>query len=329
MKQYELAFKILSILADGYFHSGEALASSAGCSRVTIWKAIAQLKDLGINVFSVKKKGYRLQHKLNILNESEIQKELGELNQFVNFELIQVIESTNSFLNQSSDKKPHATVVAANIQTKGKGRRGRMWQAKIGESLALSILWKFDRGASMLSGLSLVVGLALQRLMQKLGLQNTFLKWPNDLLIKQGENLLKMAGVLIELQGDMESRCSAIIGIGFNYELSKETLKIIDQPAIGIKDFLNQDIQPNQLIAMIIREVIDALSEFEKNGFMSMKDEWLTYNAFKNTHIKFKKSNGEEVIGEIVDLEPDGSLMLKKNDGSTESLMSGEVTQVK
>jgi BirA family biotin operon repressor/biotin-[acetyl-CoA-carboxylase] ligase len=80
---------------------------------------------------------------------------------------------------------------------------------------------------------------------------------------------------------------------------------------------------------MIIREVIDALSEFEKNSFMSMKDEWLTYNAFKNTHIKFKKSNGEEVIGEIVDLEPDGSLMLKKNDGSMESLMSGEVTQVK
>jgi len=165
--------------------------------------------------------------------------------------------------------------------------------------------------------------------MQKLGLQNTFLKWPNDLLIRQEENLLKMAGVLIELQGDMESRCSAIIGIGFNYALSKETLKIIDQPAIGIKDFLNQDIQPNQLIAMIIREVIDALSEFEKNGFVSMKDEWLTYNAFKNTHIKFKKSNGEEVVGEIVDLELDGSLMLKKNDGSTESLISGEVTQVK
>ena len=329
MKKYDLPFKALHILSDGNFHSGEKIAAEIGCSRVTVWKSISELKTLGINIFSVKKKGYRLPKKISFFNIENIQRELGELNQFVNLELLNVIDSTNKYLNTSANIKPHASVVIANIQTKGKGRRGRSWQASVGESLSMSILWKFDKGASGLSGLSLVVGVAIQRLMKKIGINNSFLKWPNDLLILEGDAYFKLAGVLIELQGDLESRCSAVIGVGLNYDLSNDILNNIDQPATNIKKYLHSDIDLNQLSAMLIKEIINALSEFEKNGFLSVKEEWLSYNAFKEKTISFIKSGGEVITGQIVDIENDGALNIMQNNGIHEILISGEVSQQK
>ena len=305
------------------------MAADIGCSRVTVWKSISELKSLGINIFSVKKKGYRLPKKISFFNIENIQRELGELNQFVNLELLNVIDSTNKYLNTSANIKPHASVVIANIQTKGKGRRGRSWQASVGESLSMSILWKFDKGASGLSGLSLVVGVAIQRLMKKIGINNSFLKWPNDLLILEGDTYFKLAGVLIELQGDLESRCSAVIGVGLNYDLSNDILNNIDQPATNIKKYLHSDIDLNQLSAMLIKEIINALSEFENNGFLSVKEEWLSYNAFKEKTISFIKSGGEIITGQIVDIENDGALKIMQNNGIHETLISGEVSQQK
>ena len=329
MKPYELAFNTLEILSDGAFHSGEKIAQQMGCSRVSVWKAISQLKDIGVEVFSVRNKGYRVPSSLSILNEKQIQHELGEIAQFINFELIHVIESTNSYLMQRANEKPHATVVATNFQTKGKGRRGRIWQSHLGESLAMSILWKFSKGASQLSGLSLVIGIALQRAMRKIGIQNSFLKWPNDLLVKVEGSYYKIAGVLIELQGDMESRSSAVIGIGLNYQLSDRLRKKIDQPAMGIKALLDQELHLNQLIAIVIREIIKILSDFDQQDFLSFKQEWLTYHAFDKKPISFLKANGESVKGQVFDLGADGSLIIEKDSGEHESLLSGEVSQIK
>src|SRR6056300_481227 len=282
MKQYDLAFKTLDILADGKFHSGEKIAQRMGCSRVSVWKAISQLKDIGVEVFSVRNKGYRVPGSFSILNEKQIQHELGEIAQFINFELIHVIESTNSYLMQRANEKAHATVVATNFQTKGKGRRGRIWQSRIGESLTLSILWKFSKGASQLSGLSLVIGIALQRAMRKLELTNTFLKWPNDLLMKIDNDYFKIAGLLIELQGDMESRCTAVIGIGLNYELSDVFKKKIDQPAMGIKNRLDPAMGINKVAALLVKEIIHILSDFDKSDFADFREEWLGSHAFAN-----------------------------------------------
>ena len=329
MKSYELAFKTLDILADGAFHSGEKIAIKIGCSRVTVWKAINELKTLGIVIFSVRNKGYRLEKSVSILNESIIRSNLGELAQFIHFELNHVIDSTNNYLMQFSSDRPHATVVASNIQTKGKGRRGRTWQAQLGESLTLSILWKFTKGASQLSGLSLVIGLAIQRTMKKLGIENSYLKWPNDLLMKIEDNFYKIAGVLIELQGDMESRTNAVIGIGINYDLSDRLLKKIDQPAIGIKGFIEDQADLNKIIALLIQEIVGMLKDFDTSGFINFKDEWLLSNAFDGKTIEFLKTDGELIRGKIINLASNGALVLLNDSGDEEHLLSGEVSQIK
>jgi len=165
--------------------------------------------------------------------------------------------------------------------------------------------------------------------MRKIGIQNSFLKWPNDLLVKVEDSYYKIAGVLIELQGDMESRSSAVIGIGLNYQLSDRLRKKIDQPAMGIKALLDQELHLNQLIAIVIREIIKILSDFDQQDFLSFKQEWLTYHAFDKKPISFLKANGESVKGQVFDLGADGSLIIEKDSGEHESLLSGEVSQIK
>lgn len=325
MDKFKFAFKTLEILSDGNFHSGEEIARAISSSRVTVWKSVKQLKTIGVEVFAVRKKGYRLAKQVEILNENKVSQEMGELSQFINLEFFNVIESTNTYLLKESENKPHATVVLSNIQTKGKGRRGRSWQSKLGESLTMSILWKFGVGASRLSGLSLVIGIALKRAMDKLNIPNIFLKWPNDLMLKNDENLFKIGGVLIELKGDMESRCSAIIGIGINYEASNSLLKKIDQPAAGIKNLLSPDVSPNHLVCVFIKEVFSILSNFEENDFSYFKEEWIKYNAHHNNDIKLTKPNGELVFGKIIDLKENGSIIFENNKGEKETILTAEI----
>jgi BirA family biotin operon repressor/biotin-[acetyl-CoA-carboxylase] ligase len=328
MKQYEIAFKTLAILADGLFHSGEMIANELGFSRVSIWKAINDLKELNVEVFSVRKKGYRLPKAIKILSEKKIVEALGELSQFVNFELLNVVDSTNKYLLNQSKNKPHATVVCSNLQTNGKGRRGRVWQSALGESITMSILWKFNFGASQLSGLSLVIGIALQRVMQKIGIYNSSLKWPNDVLVDANDDLKKIAGVLIELQGDMESRCSAVIGVGLNFDLSTKQQKKIDQLATSITSVSSKSHDPNEIVSLIIKEIVNVLSDFEKTHFESFKTEWLDSRAFKDQKVQFQKGSGEKITGNIIDLDDDGSLLLLKDDGKIEKLLSGEVSSI-
>ena len=108
-----------------------------------------------------------------------------------------------------------------------------------------------------------------------------------------------------------------------------DILKNIDQPATNIKKYLNSDMDLNQLSAILIKEIINALSEFESNGFLSVKEEWLSYNAFKDKTISFIKSGGEVITGQIVDIENDGALKILQDNGIQETLISGEVSQQK
>jgi BirA family biotin operon repressor/biotin-[acetyl-CoA-carboxylase] ligase len=328
MKQHELAFKVLDILSNGKFHSGELMAKELGCSRVAIWKALSEIKELNIPIFSVRNKGYRLPEAIFVLNKEKVLRSLGEVSQFINLELNHVVESTNTILSKNAANTPHATVMLTNLQTKGKGRRGRVWNSSLGESLTFSILWKFNLGAAQLSGLSLAVGLALQRVMQKIGLQNTCLKWPNDLLVRGESGLSKLAGTLIELQGDLESRSSAVIGVGLNYTLSSGQQKKIDQPAIGLTSILKEAQDPHEVLAMLIKEIIAILSVFEKSQFKELKAEWLESNAFQNELIQLSKSDGTTIRGRIVDLEDDGSLILEQETGDQIRLNSGEISAV-
>jgi BirA family transcriptional regulator, biotin operon repressor / biotin---[acetyl-CoA-carboxylase] ligase len=171
------------------------------------------------------------------------------------------------------------------------------------------LFWRFQCGAAALSGLSLGVGVALIRALKSLGVNDAQLKWPNDVLV-DGK---KLAGILIELQGDLEGPSAAVIGIGFNLDfnssLPKNVLASIDQPAIDLSSI--KQIDQNMLLGTLLKHLADVLSSFETGGFIGLRDEWLRYHAYENKPVRMLLPNGTDVLGVVKGVAEDGILLVE------------------
>jgi BirA family transcriptional regulator, biotin operon repressor / biotin---[acetyl-CoA-carboxylase] ligase len=300
----QFTFPILHLLADGQFHSGEALAQHFKVTRATIWNAVKHAESLGVEVFSVRGRGYKLPQAIELLDKNEVLKAIGEQRAWFNLQILDEVKSTNTYLMQNKNAA-HATCIAAHVQTNGKGRRGRTWISALGSSLTFSLLWRFQCGAAALSGLSLAVGVALIRALSALGVNQAQLKWPNDVLV-DGK---KLAGILIELQGDLEGPSAAVIGIGFNLNLPKNVLDSIDQPAIDLVSI--KEIDQNILLGTLLKHLADVLSSFETVGFIGLRDEWLSYHAYENKPVRMILPNGTDVQGVVKGVADDGILLVE------------------
>jgi BirA family transcriptional regulator, biotin operon repressor / biotin---[acetyl-CoA-carboxylase] ligase len=299
-----LTFPILNILADGQFHSGEALAKQFKVTRATIWNAIQHAESLGIEVFSVRGRGYKLPQAIELLNKNLVLQAVGQQRAWFTLQILDEVNSTNTYLMQQKGSA-HATCVAAHVQTNGKGRRGRTWVSQLGASLTFSLLWRFQCGAAALSGLSLCVGVALIRALNALGVNHAQLKWPNDVLV-DGK---KLAGILIELQGDLEGPSAAVIGIGINLNLPKKLLESIDQPAIDLVSL--KAIDQNILLGTILKHLADILSAFEQHGFIGLQAEWISHHAYQNQPVRMLLPNGTDVQGVVTGVAEDGILLVE------------------
>lgn len=316
-----LTFPILKLLSDGKFHSGEAIAEHFKVSRASVWNAIQHAEQLGVEIFSVRGRGYKLPQALTLLDEQAISNTLGKLRTQLKLEVHDHLPSTNSYLMQNVNMQQHATCVAANLQTSGRGRRGRSWQAGLGASLTFSLLWRFQCGASALSGLSLAVGVALMRGLHQVGIVNSQLKWPNDVLI----NREKLAGILIELQGDMEGPSTAVIGMGINLNLPTSLKQQIDQPVTDLASTFAQTVDPNALLGLLLTHLTEVLGEFEQAGFTKLRDEWTQHHAYHNQAVRMLMPDGRETQGVVQGVAEDGSLLVTTAEG-LQRFVSGEIS---
>ena len=305
-------FPILKQLADGKFHSGEALATHFGVTRATIWNAVQHAENLGIEIFSVRGRGYKLPQAIDFLDENEVLKAIGEQRAWFKLQILDEVPSTNTYLMQQAAKgAAHVTCVAAHVQSKGRGRRGRTWVSALGSSLTFSLLWRFNCGAAALSGLSLAVGVALIRALASLGMQNAQLKWPNDVLVENK----KLAGILIDLHGDMDGPSAAVIGVGVNLHLPESVLKNIDQPATDLATAnihkASSPIDQNKLLGVLLKNMAEVLSDFEQRGFLGVRDEWLRYHAYQNRPVRLVLHDGRHVEGTVSGVAEDGILLVE------------------
>ncbi|MSQ81246.1 MAG: biotin--[acetyl-CoA-carboxylase] ligase [Candidatus Methylopumilus sp.] len=325
--QNDLVFEVLDVLSDGKFHSGESIGEQFDVSRVSIWNAIKKAEEFGVEIYSVRGRGYKLIQPITLLKKPIIEQMMGEIHHWFNLEIFDVIDSTNSYLmEKASLGHPHASVAATHIQMKGRGRRGRSWQSALGESLTFSLLWRFNGGAATLSGLSLAVGVALIRSFHRFGVISAQLKWPNDVLVKDEVQYKKLAGILIELQGDMEGQSSAVIGIGINLKLSKKSLNHIDQPAIDLKSVSVEEVDPNELLGQILKDLADILGQFNSSKFTSLKEEWMSYHAYQDQTVTLSLGDGRSSTGIARGVTEDGALMVENSSQGIEIFSSGEIT---
>lgn len=317
-----LTFPILRLLADGQFHSGEAIACHLGTTRATVWNALQEAQAMGVRIFSVRGRGYRLPEPAGLLDAGRVALALAGAGDRFTLEFHDAMPSTNSYLmQQAADGAPHGLCVIAELQTAGRGRRGRDWQTGLGCGLTFSVLWRFDRGAGALSGLSLAVGVALARALHELGMTEAELKWPNDLL---HENR-KLAGILIELQGDMDGPSAAIIGIGLNLRLPQALRRIIDQPATGLQDILGRPVDPGLGLGTILRHLAVVLDEFDATGFAGLCDEWMAHHAYADRAVRLLMPDGQVVEGRAGGVAADGALQVHTVQGMRH-FSSGEIS---
>jgi BirA family biotin operon repressor/biotin-[acetyl-CoA-carboxylase] ligase len=213
--------------------------------------------------------------------------------------------STNTLLREQAEAgAPAGKVLVADRQTAGRGRRGRAWHALSGESLTFSVL--FRKGDIALSGLSLAVGLALVRALEKQGARALFLKWPNDLLCRKDKTEAKLAGVLIECAGD-----AIIIGIGLNLQAPN----LPDVATAGLNDCLEIPADPPTALAAILCELNAMWADFVARGFAPLRAEWQARHAWQGKCVRLVE--GDRVLAEGIcrGVDEHGALRLAAADG--------------
>lgn len=246
--------RLLEILADGEFHSGEELGGALNISRAAIWKQLQKIENsLSLKFESVKGKGYRLPDGLELLNVERITDAIPK-SLLYTLQITQQVDSTNRLAAElASQGSARTCIVLAEQQLAGRGRRGRKWISPFARNIYCSLVWEFNSGVAALEGLSLAVGVSVVRALHAIGINDAALKWPNDVL----HNQRKLAGVLLEITGDISDRCQVVIGIGINVEMSRVMdVAVIDQPWTDAATAAGKYVSRNELAANLITQTV-------------------------------------------------------------------------
>ena len=251
--------------------------------------------------------------------------EQAVLEELADLEVLPTVDSTNSYLLAQGKIHPKdVRVCLAEMQTAARGRRSKSWQAPEGSSLSLSISYPFTCPMAKLAGLSLAVGVVLGKLMRQLGLANTLLKWPNDLLI----NEQKFTGILVEMQQSCKLNgegyeCLAVIGIGINLANSK-LITLHQQQAITSLAEQGLTIEREQLAAAILNKLLPALAIFQKSGLAPFMADWWQLDALAGQQLIIK--HGQNTLtGAYAGITENGDILLKVGERRLQ-FSSGEVS---
>lgn len=206
--------EILRLLrsADGYI-SGQELCNRFGVSRTAVWKAINQLKEAGYEIEAQQNKGYRLMAAPDLMTEAEIKSLMHT--DWVAKEVLyfDTIDSTNTKAQELAEKGyPSGTLVVADKQESGKGRRGRSWVSPSGTGIFMTLMIKPDINPNNASMLTLVAALAVAKAITSVTGEKAMIKWPNDIVV----NGKKVCGILTEMNAQFDYINHIVVGIGIN-----------------------------------------------------------------------------------------------------------------
>ncbi len=307
--------KILKILTenDDYI-SGEKISEMLDISRAAVWKHIKKFKEDGYVIESVTNKGYRLISSPDIISENGIKS--GLKTDFIgqNLVIFDETDTTNERAKAASDL-PDGSVFIAEVQTRGKGSRGRSWVSPRGEGIWLSILLKPDISPLEVSQITLVTGLAVCR---AIGL-GSMIKWPNDIVIG-GK---KICGTLTEMSAEMNAVNYVVCGTGINVNTESFSEEIKDR-ATSMYLEGGAKFERNKIIAKFLNEFEKLYKIFIKKGLAAILDDYKKncITIGREVSVIFKKAT---VIGTAVDVDESGALVVETDSGIIH-VTSGEVS---
>lgn len=312
---------LIRLLADGRFHSGEELGACLGISRAAIWKRLEELEALGLTLERVRGKGYRLPGGLSLLDAGAIVRASGLEPGSLDLVVLESTDSTNAeALRRTETGLISPLAVLAEHQQAGRGRRGRAWQSPFGSNLYLTLAREFT-SAARLEGLSLAVGVAVAEVLENTGLAGRVqLKWPNDIQC----NGRKLGGVLVELAGDLDASCMAVIGIGLNGAMPAAVAEGIDQPWTDLRGETGAPLERNLLAGQLLGHLMQVLELFAERGFAGLRKRWERYDCCIDRPVRVELA-GRQVQGIARGVDARGALLVE-HDGQVQAWHGGEVS---
>jgi len=277
---------------------------------------------MGLAIHAVRGKGYRLAAPVEWLDETAVSFHLGDAARSFDVHILESVASTNNdLMAAASGGAADGTVFCAEHQQAGKGRRGRPWHAVPGGSLTFSVLYRFEKGLQSLAGLSLAVGMAIARAVNRHSRHPARLKWPNDVLV----DYRKLGGILVEVQGDINGDAFAVVGIGLNVRLSDCQRDAIDQAVVDLAE-MGVTVGRNQLLAECLMELQWMLDRFRHAGFAALRDDWMALDAYAGKAIALHMPDARGVQGVAAGVDETGALLLRDQDGTLQAYSGGEIS---
>jgi len=314
---------LIKALASGEFVSGQEVGKQLGISRTAISIHVKALVNIGLDIFIVRGKGYKLAQPLRLLNKRKILLLISQnKNPFMpEIEVHNLIDSTNDYLmRRLPNQLTQGQVCLAEYQSAGRGRRGRQWVSPFGSQIYLSMYWYLEQGLSAAMGLSLLSALAVSDAVFAVSGIQVQLKWPNDIYIEG----VKLAGILIDLEGQALEPSHSVIGIGLNLDMPAEPAERIDQRWTDLESHSKTKIDRNVFSGQLISCLHTRLLQHQSEGLVGMLDEWHTHDLYLNKRVKLL--TGERVTKGICrGINNQGALLLEV-DGQVKPIYGGEVS---
>jgi len=318
----EPTLRLIRFLSCDGFRSGQDVAAELGCSRAAVWKQVEALRALGIRVAARPGRGYRLDDPLELLDRRTMAQAVGRNDRWppVDLEILPETDSTNAELLRLPPGRRHARAVLAEYQCQGRGRRGRRWHSPFGRNVYLSLGWEFGLGMAGLACLPLVVAVAAATALERVGLEGHGLKWPNDLELAGR----KLGGCLVEVSGDVNGPCQAVMGIGINVFLAGEQgAGGIGQPWTDLGSHL-PGVSRNAVAGHLLDRLVEAVARFEAEGFAPFRNTWERFDILAGRPVTLFQG-ATSLQGVARGVGPRGGLLLERAGEITEHL-AGEVS---
>lgn len=320
---------ILTLLRNSAdYVSGQQLCDQFGVSRTAVWKVINQLKEEGYQIESVPRKGYRLlESPADIFSRSEIASRLRTKWAGRKLYYADATGSTNMDAKHYAEEgDPHGTTVVADMQTAGKGRRGRKWQSPSGINTYFTILLKPSFTPDKASMLTLVMALSVAEAIEEITELKADIKWPNDIVV----NKRKVVGMLTEMSTtpEMDEIQYVVVGVGVNVNNSsaEEFPEEIRQTATSLKIESGQQINRAILLEHILARFEHNYEKFERTLDLSeLIVDYQKHLVNVDAQVRVLDPAGE-YTGISRGINKTGELIVEKEDGGVVNVYAGEVS---
>ena len=302
--------------------SGQELCEKFSVSRTAVWKIMKQLKEEGYEIEAVQNRGYRLLTVPDILSKSEIESRLdgGWIGTRVYF--AEEVDSTNTWGKRLAEEgAPHGTLIVADEQTQGRGRRGRSWKSPKGTNISMTLILRPDLEPSRASMLTIVMGLSVAQGLKELLELPIEIKWPNDAVL----NCHKLCGILTEMSAQIDYINYVVVGTGINVNLPEipEDLKEI---ATSLLIETGHTVNRAEVIGAVMRAFARNYESFIETGDLSgLRDAYNEILANRDRQVRVLDPK-DPYEGVALGINPRGELLVRKEDGSVSEVYAGEVS---